>query len=104
TLAHWSESDPRRCGDERLFDQKLRELERPARSEPLRNRRPHEHRGAWRFNRPSSALQPLHQHVAAALVRRGELRGLGLAFPQPDDRRNLNRLKIAVIEIALDTP
>ena len=101
-FAQRPESDARRNRHQRFFHQQLGELERPQLAVPLRQRRPQEHGAAWLLHRPSSAFEPRHQHVAPLLIHGANLARIRLALAQRDNRRDLNRLKHAVIQVALN--
>src|ERR1700736_3726011 len=97
-----AEADSRGDGHQRLVDQALGKLERSQVPVGLRNGRPDEHRSARWFHRPPGAVQTVHQRIAAALVCRGDLLRVLLAFAERDDRRDLDGLEHPVIHVALD--
>src|SRR6266851_1932783 len=73
-LAVLAEADPRRDGDIRAFEQKLREGEGADAAEFRRDRCPGEHRGGRRRHLPASLPQPVDQHIAARAVALADLR------------------------------
>src|SRR5947209_1451014 len=102
-FAERTESDARRYGDQRFGHEEFRKFERTRRAIWLRNGRPHKHGAAGRLNRPPCPAQSLHQHIAALLVGDANFTALVFTFSPSVDRGDLNGLKNAVVQIALDT-
>src|SRR5262249_23073196 len=61
-----AERDAGRDGKLRLLDQQRGEFEASERLERRRDRRPGEHRGAWRRDRPTGPTEGFHENVAPA--------------------------------------
>src|SRR5579863_4263592 len=72
-FAVFAEPDSRRYRDIGLFQQELRERQRTAAVELLRNRRPGEHRRWRRRNRPTGLVQAFDQNIATLLVASANL-------------------------------
>src|SRR5262245_5369965 len=63
-----AEAGAGRYGDARLLDQQGGKLDAAHAAERLRDRRPREHRSAWRRHLPAGAAERFDQRIAAALV------------------------------------
>src|SRR5512143_2200191 len=80
----------------------LRKLERSNPLEGLSNLRPDEHGGLRSLDVPTHLIQPIYEHVPAGLICIGDFFYALLRPVQRDDGRDLDRLKHAVVEVALD--
>jgi hypothetical protein len=101
-VAMFAESDAGRHRDVSLFDQQLREFQRPEMPEFLRNRCPGEHRRLRRGNRESGLFETANQHIAALSVNLAHLGDIGTVSVQRGRSSNLDRRERAVIEIGFD--
>src|SRR5580704_10447702 len=101
-LAERAESDTRRHGDQRFFQQQLRKFERAFGAILLWNRRPDEHRSPRRLYRPPRAIETRDERVATLLIDVPDLLGVLGALPKRDDGSDLDRLEDSVVEIAFD--
>src|SRR5690242_7691402 len=102
SFAHRPEADAGRHRHQSLLQQQLGKLQRSHGAKLFRNWRPQEHRSTRLLHAPACAFEPGHQDIAPPLVHRADLLRVFLALAQRDNAGDLNRLKHAVIEIALD--
>ena len=79
-----------------------RELQRAERAEALGDRRPDEHRPLRRLDVPAGAGEAADERVAAAAVDLADLDRVVGGLAQRDDRRDLDRLEGAVVEVGLE--
>src|SRR4030095_6395054 len=100
-VAGSTKSDSRRRAHTRARQKKFRELQRALRAESLGYSRPNKHRPTRFFNRPPGAAQTLDEHIASLAVLLGDLAHVLLTLVERNYRRYLNRLKDAVIHVAL---
>src|SRR4029077_5744291 len=101
-VAVGAEADSRRYRDLSLGQQELGELKRAHIAQWLRNRRPHEHRGARLLDRPSGAIEPVDQHVAPAAIKLRDLAHTLLWPIERSDRGDLHRSEHSVVEIRFE--
>src|SRR5581483_10104248 len=71
-------------------------------AELLGERGPDEHRPARRLDGPAGAVETGAEHVAAAAVDGADLVRVVGGLAQRDDRRDLDRLEGAVVEVRLE--
>src|SRR5207244_9182993 len=88
-VAAVAEADPRAHGDVRLAGKEQRELERAERPEPLRDRRPDEHRPERRLDVPARPGEAPAERVAAPAVDLADLGGILGRLPQGHGRGDL---------------
>src|SRR5713226_5742926 len=100
-LTALAEADARTDRDRGLLGEPQREGERALVAEPLRDRRPDEHRPARRVDLPAGAGEPGDERIAAGAVDLAHLGWIVAGLSQSDDRRDLDRLEGPVVEVRL---
>src|SRR3954470_9724612 len=98
-VAVFAESDARRHRKVRLLDQQLGELEGAEATKFFRDRRPGEHGGARRRNRPAGAGEAFDQRIAPPLVGRAHLNDAFLRTVQRRRGGHLDRGEGPVIQV-----
>src|SRR3954454_21446320 len=96
-----AEADARADRDARVPGETQGEPEGAFRAERVRDRRPDEHRPAWRLDLPAGAVEPGAERVAPAAIDVADLHGVVGGVPQGHDRRDLDRLERPVVEVGL---
>ena len=97
-----AESDPGRYRDAGLFQQELGELEAAEMSEHIGDRRPGEHGGRRRRDRPAGAGERIDQTVAAAAIDGANVVDAVLRAVERRRGGDLDRGVGAVIEVGFD--
>ena len=100
TVAARPEADAGADRDVGLARELQRELERAELGVLLGDRRPDEHRPLRRLDVPAGAVEPGAERVAAAAVDLADLGRVVAGLAQRHDRRDLDRLEGAVVEVA----
>src|SRR6266436_10222982 len=99
SFAVFAEADARRHRDLGLFDQECRKFDAAEGLERLGDRRPGEHGGARRRNRPARTCKGFHQYVAPALVDLPHVADAVVGTVERGCCGHLNRGEGAIIEI-----
>ncbi len=102
TVTARSEADPGADRDVRAAGEGEREIERAHPGHRFGNRRPDEHRPLGRLDLPARTLQTRDQRVAASPVDLADLERVLARLAERDDRRDLDRLEGAVVEVGLE--